>query len=708
MGVQGLRLFIESSNRNDLRSWAFRDSRLIIDGSNLYYTLYFDCNLDQMHGGDYDAFEETVILFFENLRDCDIHPYVVLDDGADHTDKKWDTVKKRKQEKINAAFALSAGKRAKVLPILIQTVFTQLLHKLEIPIIQCLGEADCEIAALAKRFNCPVLSNDSDFYLFNFTAGFLPITHFLWKNVEVNRRTNRKFIQAKHFTVGKFCESFRMNPKLLPVLATILDNDYVKLHNIKSLGWEKYSMPETEHTQIHGMLNWLSQFPGPDEAVSALLELTSNEEKTLIQEELSQRIKEYKLISGYLAQFFQSKTIPQTASTGPLHVLPEWTLSLLLEGKMSSSIIDALVHQRVSLTVQVEDFQLPCSSETSRPIRQVIYGLLLLGEEDTADKLELAIKPLTGTRKNFVEEYCRHQLKLSSQKVEAIKTSVTEGLQLETLWKEPHNVRLQVLLETLGVSSEILREIQPDLQLQLFVTRYWLVNAQPPPSQVHLWGLLLGMVFGQFSSTPKKQKDMLLNLKKLQTGRKRISLDHETAHLYSQWQSCLKWSLCLNHLLCCPVSEPEVARLYRGKLVHQVVEELRRGITLHSLLVRGSSTELLFKQLKEAIVSLVGKDFIKKMRTGLEHRAAGKTERNYKGQNPPVDELNSCFGHLECKDIDDCEDDDDISGKRKTKSRDQKTENPEVSCTIRTRHKAKERNADHPSKNPRKEALSIP
>ncbi|XP_016379568.1 single-strand DNA endonuclease ASTE1 [Sinocyclocheilus rhinocerous] len=702
MGVLGLRTFIESSNRNDLRSWAFRDNRLIIDGCNLYYTLYFDCNLDQMHGGDYDAFEEVIIRFFENLRDCDIHPYVVLDGGADHTDKKWDTLRKRKQEKIKAAFALSAGKRAKVLPILIKNVFRQLLHKLKVPLIQCLEEADWEIAALAKEWNCPVLSNDSDFYVFNLTAGFLPITHFRWKNVKVNRRTNKKFIQAKHFTVGKFCESFRMNPELLPILATILGNDYVKLQNIKSLGWEKYSVPDTEHAQIHGLLNWLSQFPEPDAAVSALLKLTRNKEKPLVQEALSKGIQEYKLISGYLAQFFHSKTIPRTASTGPLQVLPKWTLRLLLEGKMSSSIIDALVHQRVSLTIQVEDFQLPCSSETSRPIRQVIYGLLLLGEQHTADKLELAIKTFTGRSKHYVEEYGRQQSKLSSQKVEAIKTRVMEGLQLETLWKEPHNVRLQVLLDTLCVSSEILREIQPALQLQLFVTCYWLVNAQPPPSQVHLWGLLLGMVYGQFSSTPQTQRDMLLKIKKLQTGRRRISLEHETAHLYSQWQSCLKWSLGLNRLLYFPVSEPEVARLYRGKLVHQVVEELRRGITLPSLLVKGSSTERLFKQLKDAVVCLVGEDFIKKMRTGLKHRAARKTQRDYCGQNPPIDELSSCFEQLMCEDIDDCEDDDDdddLNGKRrKSKAKDHKTENPDVSYTIRTRHKAKARNADHPSK----------
>ncbi len=105
-----------------------------------------------MHGGDYDAFEELIILFFENLRDCDIHPYVVLDGGADHTDKKWDTLRKRKQEKINEAFTTVSRERAKVLPILVKNVFRQLLHKLKVPLIQCLEEADWEIAALAKEW----------------------------------------------------------------------------------------------------------------------------------------------------------------------------------------------------------------------------------------------------------------------------------------------------------------------------------------------------------------------------------------------------------------------------------------------------------------------------------------------------------------------------------------------------------------------------
>lgn len=67
-------------------------------------------------------------------------------------------------------------------------------------------------------------------------------------------------------------------------------------------------------------------------------------------------------------------------------------------------------------------------------------------------------------------------------------------------------MRLQVLLQTLDVSSTRLRVIPGALQLQMFVTRYWLVNAQPPPCQVHLWGLLLGMVYGKLRSTPETEK----------------------------------------------------------------------------------------------------------------------------------------------------------------------------------------------------------
>ncbi|XP_051999927.1 protein asteroid homolog 1 [Xyrauchen texanus] len=691
MGVQGLKRYIENNNRNFLRDHPFRGSKLIIDGCNFYYSLYFQCKLDQMHGGDYDAFEEIIKQFFENLTACDISPFVVLDGGADHTNKKFDTLMERSKDKIQQAYDLSMGSKDSVLPILIKDVFRQVLHKLKVPLVECLQEADWEIAALAKEWNCPILSNDSDFYIFNLEAGVLPITYFHWREVEVDSQSNKKFIPTKYFSVENVCASFNhMNKDLLPLVAPILGNDYTKLQNIRNLSWEQHSVQDWKFARIDGLLHWLSKFAGPEEAIVDLLKLTTDKEKDFVGKALFEAIKEYKLISGSLAQFFISKKVPQTS--GPLRVLPNWTLCPLLEGRMSSSIIDVLVLQRNIMRPQVEDFELPSSNETSHAIRQVLYGLLLLGEQQTEDKLMAADKESTGTSKCYVEEYDRKKLRLTCSKVEVIETRVNAGLRLETLWKEPHNVRLQVLLDTLGVPIDKLKAIPLDLQLQVFVTHYWMANAQPQPSQVHLWSLLLGMVYGKLCSLPNKQKDTLLSLKKMQIHQESIPLDHEVAHLYSQWQSCLLWSLHLNRLLCNPLQEPECASLYRGTLVHKTVRELSRGITPDTLLVSGSYAEQLFRQLKDAVLSLMDKDGILKMSNRNGHRTAGKTPNGYRHQNKPIDELSSLYEHLMHEDI---EDDDDLNGKGRSKA---KTEMLECPFTIRTRHKSKSRNDTYPSK----------
>nr|XP_055066937.1 protein asteroid homolog 1-like [Misgurnus anguillicaudatus] len=615
MGVQGLKTYIEKK-QHILMDWSFRESKLIIDGCNLYFNLYFNSELDQIHGGEYDAFEDRITQFFTNLKDCDIQPYVVIDGGGDYTDKKLETLKSRYKGKIRMANKLSIGQKGRCLPLLTKYVFAQTLHKLKVPFVQCFEEADGEIAALANQWNCPVLSDDSDFYIFNLKAGLLPAENFLWTNVKVNRATKKKHILTKHFTVERLCASFHhMNRDLLPVMACILGNDYGKLQNIKHLWKTEDSVHGPKFACIDGLLRCLSEFEGPEAAIDGVLNLiTDDEEKVTFREALFKGIKQYNLTKSSLAQFFNSKT--QIACTGPLKALPTWILMHLHEGKMGSFIINILLLKTLMMNPQVEDFQQPSSSEISCPIRQVLYGLVLLGEQPTDDKLVAAAKTSTATDKCYVTEYDREGLTLTSSKVEAIETKVKEGLRLETLAEEPHTLRLQILLETLDVSS--VSDIPLDLQFQVFVTRYWLVNAKPQPNLQHLWGLLLGMVYGQLNPPARKQIETELKLNSQGT----IDLDHEVAHLYSQWQSCLWWSLCLNRLLHLPLPEPECARLYRGTLVHQAVRVFKRGITPESLLANCSKAGKLFEQLRDAVLSLLDEDDVRKISTGLMNRAS--------------------------------------------------------------------------------------
>lgn len=85
----------------------------------------------------------------------------------DPSGKKFPTLQKRLSSKIKEADSLSRGRNGCVLPILTREVFIQVLVQRGVPLVQCPVEADWEIACLAYQWKCPVLTNDSDFYVFD-------------------------------------------------------------------------------------------------------------------------------------------------------------------------------------------------------------------------------------------------------------------------------------------------------------------------------------------------------------------------------------------------------------------------------------------------------------------------------------------------------------------------------------------------------------
>jgi 5'-3' exonuclease len=231
MGIKGLANFI-GDHGEILTNDHFRNSKVVIDGCNIYHSLYLT-SCDQQHGGDYDVFEDQVCKFFKALRDCGIDPYVIIDGGSDPTDKKFETVRKRAESKIDTANMLSKGLRgAMLIPTLARQVFKEVLSSLGVPFAQALSEADQEIASLAQKWKCPVLSNDNDFYIFDIQAGYLPFYHFQWQNASVQRWSSQNYIPCKRYTATSFCRHFNINTQLLPVFAAIAGNDYVNLYKM--------------------------------------------------------------------------------------------------------------------------------------------------------------------------------------------------------------------------------------------------------------------------------------------------------------------------------------------------------------------------------------------------------------------------------------------------------------------------------------------
>lgn len=286
--------------------------------------------LDQNHGGEYAAFENQVEKFIAALRACEIKPYVVLDGGTDPTDKKLETVTQRAEERIQRAhLAAVGGSQENIMPELVKMVFKQTLARLEVPVAKCYGEADQEIAALANEWNCPVLSNDSDFFIFDLSAGLLPISHFQWEALE--QSGSRRYIPCKNYKTSNICILFSIQPQILPAFAALAGNDYVKLQKESFIRWTQFCPASAvKPSRLEGLLCWLRSFHQPQEAFEAALELIgtlSEKRKAEVLQGLHLGMEEYRLPPSSLKRFFLHGTAPPFPAEEK--VIKSFTLSLV-------------------------------------------------------------------------------------------------------------------------------------------------------------------------------------------------------------------------------------------------------------------------------------------------------------------------------------------------------------------------------------------
>lgn len=561
MGVQGLVSFLET-HRQIYRDVRFRSSRLVVDGCNLLYLLYFDSGLDQNHGGEYSAFEELIEEFVKALRDCSVTPYVLLDGGSDTTDKKLETVTLRAVDRIKKAHqAAVSGRRENIMPQLAKLVFKQTLVRLEVPVAQCYAEADQEIAALANEWQCPVLSVDSDFYIFDLSAGLLPLSHFQWRAVE--HRGSQSFIPCKKYNASSFCTFFNIQRQLLPAFAALAGNDYVKLQRMgSSISWTQFCPAGSgSPSRLEGLLCWLRGFHRPQEAFEAALGLLgepSRETKAKVMQGLYLGMEEYQFRPSSLKRFFIHGVAPPfPAEEGVAGVVPDWMHLPLTRAQLTPDILDLLLLQRMSLGCPVDHADKPSAYLTSRPLRQLMYGLLL-------------------GRGRPVQERDRDGLQIRFIPVQPAFTGVTKQLVLGSLDKADPSQRLQVLLEALGVTEASLsRLLPPQLRLPLAVTCYWLQRAEPRPDERLLKALLLGLSIG--ASLRQRAAVQIQN----QSVGQRLNVD--VVHAFNQWQACLRDSIHLNQLLGFPLPEPQISRLYEGTLVHHLVHSMKTGKLKHLL-----------------------------------------------------------------------------------------------------------------------------
>lgn len=136
------------------------------------------------------------------LTECNVESFVLLDGGYEQ--KKMKTVRERLKGRIGVIKNIIPLERSMALPLHMREVFVNAVKFSNVKIMRCLFEADNEIAILARRLKCPVLSYDSDFYIFDgLYIPYVTISHKIYKKTIKTSKSYEVEVVKKRMKGGK-------------------------------------------------------------------------------------------------------------------------------------------------------------------------------------------------------------------------------------------------------------------------------------------------------------------------------------------------------------------------------------------------------------------------------------------------------------------------------------------------------------------------
>ena len=405
---------------------------------------------------------------------------------------------------------------------------------------------------MAQSWNCPVLSDDSDFFIFDVKAGYIHLSSF-------DRKAGP--FKASIFYRSKLASHFQIREELIPLLASLAGNDYVSPDALaafyKALTHTKskdhFDRSEERFAKIANKLSKLSDSHDQQNALESVLQMIpSRQKRSELRQVVELSLQEYNIKESNLLDYFRTGEVRSSLRTRNGHEIEQWVLRRFRSGLFSTKFMNSLTSGKCLLRVQVENCGEISANRSSLWLRQFVYGILNDVEEGTKETGNLPA----------VEEWDRKGETVKQSNVAPCQEGVVPGIShirdLET------TERLKVLLRALDSADTPEIEVLPrDMKLFAASLRYLLNNAQPELNMNHLFALLCCCV--------KLQDDLKEENVKTQ------SIDLRAAHSFCQWQSVLTDAINLNCTLREPVPTPYIHKIFNGQMAHSLAEKLNQG-----------------------------------------------------------------------------------------------------------------------------------
>jgi len=254
MGIPRLTTYI----RNDAKSKTWHKpinllnyKHIVIDMFPFLIPVYMtkkDEILDLFYGGDYCSFGARLRSLIAKLRSHSIEPIFVAD-GIVQTEK-LNEVLHRTEERQKHAYKMLQGLKNRNKEdlegyrqwcncLLIKKVFFSVLRSEKVKFYVARGDADALVTIVANKYKCPLVSNDSDFYIFPLIEpsyfinmdDFMTVVRKLPKvnktqKTDSQRKLTSKQVNVQAFDQTKFAKIHKFEKYSLIILPILLGNDF--------------------------------------------------------------------------------------------------------------------------------------------------------------------------------------------------------------------------------------------------------------------------------------------------------------------------------------------------------------------------------------------------------------------------------------------------------------------------------------------------
>ena len=398
MGIKGLTGFISEyfdqwQSLTLVEATSSCGGKLIVDGNSLGWGLLKwegFCKVDCSYGGPLLQFKEAVEHVFGLFKEEGISPIVVMD-GVDYDGKKFAVQLARRQQRIHPI----SNFREPMFLVLFREVFTATLGRLNVPLYVADGDADETIAKLANHYSYPVLSHDSDYFIFNLSKGYIPLDKL---------DLNTKPIQVKVYCRTAFSEQFGFkDTSLCYAIPVIFGNDFLP----KSQPWKESverlcGVVVDDNVFIREGVKMVCEF-------LAEKYISFEEYKTVKckeKEKAEACIKVQELYS--VRETLNIEYLKDPSSSVLRHhsgsELPGWLLDSYRNGFIPPYIIQATVCKRTILPVMIDDIESETSTLPSKQIRQCLYALLDCNEVTEYVRVGEKLVPQSLTCKRYIRD----------------------------------------------------------------------------------------------------------------------------------------------------------------------------------------------------------------------------------------------------------------------------------------------------------------